>query len=225
MPAPDAVLFDVNGTLTELEPIGTPWGRPELGPAVLDGAITTGMAEALLGATDRPFSDHLRAALEVLVRQAGLDAGRIDQAMELAAALPARPGAEEALRQLGRAGARIVALTNSGATAGTATLRSCGLLDEFERVLGVDAVSTFKPDPAVYDYALAQVGRPAERVMLVATHPWDLAGAARAGMRTAWVTHGARAWPTRGARSWPTVFPSPEIRGDTLLDVAASILR
>jgi 2-haloacid dehalogenase len=213
---PAVVLLDVNGTLTDLRPIGAPWGRSELGAAVLDGAVKTAMVDALLGTGDRPFSDHLRASLKVLVADAGLDFNGLEAAMAAAAELPARPDAATALALLADADVRIVALTNSGAESGVRTLRGCGLLGYVERVLGVDAVASFKPHPSVYTYALAELRCDARDVTLIATHPWDLAGATHAGITTAWVTH--------GARGWPTVFPSPDIRGDSLLQVAEEIV-
>lgn len=210
------VLLDVNGTLTDLRPIGEPWGRPELGSVVLEHAVQTGMVDALLGTAARPFSDHLRAAIEVVAAEAGLDPGGVEAGVAAAGGLPARPDAAVALAALVKGGRRLVALTNSGAQAGEVTLRGCGLLRYVERVLGVDAVESFKPHPSVYLYALEQLGAGPSDVTLIATHPWDLAGAARAGIATAWVRHGARAWPA--------VFPAPNFRADTLLELAQALV-
>jgi 2-haloacid dehalogenase len=110
----------------------------------------------------------------------------------------------------------VIALTNSGAAAGVDTLRAAGIVEHFDRVLGVDAVKTFKPHPRVYEYALRELNADVSRTALVATHPWDLAGAARAGITTAWVTH--------GGRIWPAVFPPPDARGDSLLAVVEALL-
>jgi 2-haloacid dehalogenase len=174
------------------------------------------MVEALLGRGDRPFSDHIRAAITVVAADAGLDPAGIDAAAAAAAALPARPGAGKALSLLTGSGLQAVALTNSGAEGGAATLRSCGLAPHVDRVIGVDAVRTFKPHPSIYAHALREVEAPPAEVVLLAAHPWDLAGGADAGMRTAWVTH--------GTRGWPDVFPLPDVRGETLVDVARGVL-
>ncbi|HWE08446.1 MAG TPA: HAD family hydrolase [Solirubrobacteraceae bacterium] len=215
-PAPRIVLLDVNGTLTDPAPIGAPWGRPELGSLVLESAVDTAMVDALLQTAARPFSDHIRAAIAVVVAGAGLDPAGIDAAAATAAGLPARPGADDALTALTGSGLRAVALTNSGAQGGAATLRHCGLAPYVERVIGVDAVRTFKPHPSVYAHALRELEATPAEVVLLATHPWDLAGAAHAGIRTAWVTH--------GTRGWPDVFPLPDVRGETLLDVAHGVI-
>jgi 2-haloacid dehalogenase len=42
----------------------------------------------------------------------------------------------------------------------------------------------------VYALAVDAFGVPAERVMLVSGHEWDVAGASRAGLRTGWVARG-----------------------------------
>ena len=211
-----AVLLDVNGTLTDPSAIGAVWARPDLGERVLEQAISTAMVAALLHDGERTFREHLSAAIDVVAAAANLDPHASAQALDNAASLPARPKAAEALATLRGANLRIVALTNSGAEAGRATLEGCGLLPLIERVLGVDAVSTFKPDPDVYAYALSELEEDPNCVALIATHPWDLAGAAHGGMRTAWVRHRARAWPS--------VFPTPDVQADTLTDLAAAIL-
>ncbi|MGI8715094.1 MAG: HAD family hydrolase [Solirubrobacteraceae bacterium] len=211
-----AVLLDVNGTLTDPSAIGAVWARPELGERVLEHAISTAMVAALLDDVERTFRDHLSAAIDVVAAAAGLDPGVSAQALASAASLPARPGAADALATLRDAGLRIVALTNSGADGGRATLEACGLLPFIEEVLGVDGVPTFKPHPDVYSYALSKLEEDPERVALIATHPWDLAGAAHGGMRTAWVRH--------DPRGWPSVFPHPDVQADTLPHLATAIL-
>lgn len=211
------MLLDVNGTLTDPSEIGAPWSTPELGHRALDAAIATAMVDAVWGESERAFAEHVRAAIEVQVAGAELDPAGVEPAVSAAAALPARPGAAAALALLADEGIRLAALTNSGAEAGTRTLAGCGLLSHVDRVLGVDAVGRFKPHPAVYAYALRELRVAAQDTMLIATHPWDLAGARRSGIATAWVTHGRHAWPA--------VFPPPDVRGQSLRAVAEAIVR
>lgn len=47
--------------------------------------------------------------------------------------------------------------------------------------------------------------------MLVAVHPWDTDGAARAGLRTAWVNRAGRAFPPYFVRPEITVGSLPEL--------------
>jgi 2-haloacid dehalogenase len=208
------VLFDLNGTLTDPAGIGEPWRLPELGAEVLDAAVRGAMADALLGA-HRPFAEHLRGGLETRVAARLLDAGRIDAAVERAAALKPFPDAAEALDLLRDAGRRLAVRTNSGAESGRRTLAAAGLDDRFERILGVDAVRTFKPHPATYRHAVGELRAPAADITMVAAHDWDLAGAAHTGMRTAWIGRG-------GDRPSP-VWPAPGVSADSLLDAARRI--
>ena len=127
------------------------------------------------------------------------------------------PALPEALATLAAGGMRLVALTNSGARGGETTLQACGLAQYVERVLGVDAVASFKPHPSVYAYALRELHAASpDEVTLIATHAWDLAGAKSAGIKTAWVRH--------GARRWPAVFPAPDHQAETLLELARALV-
>jgi 2-haloacid dehalogenase len=54
-------------------------------------------------------------------------------------------------------------------------------------VLGAELVKTYKPEPQIYDSAVALLGLEPSQVMMVACHPWDLDAAARRGLRTAYV--------------------------------------
>jgi 2-haloacid dehalogenase len=63
-------------------------------------------------------------------------------------------------------------------------------------------------------YAAAELGVAPALLMLVATHPWDCAGAGAAGLRSVWV------WRSRP--HWPAVFPVPDVKGPdppTVIDV------
>ena len=55
-------------------------------------------------------------------------------------------------------------------------------------VLSGELIHKYKPDPEVYLMAARFLGVAPAQLMLVAAHPSDLAGAQRAGLRTAYVT-------------------------------------
>lgn len=208
------MLFDLNGTLTDPRAIGAVWQVPALGVAVLAGAVQTAMVDAILDAAARPFRAHIEAALQDEVGRGGLDPSKVDQALEVAARLPAFGDVDPALEALGGEGHRLAVLTNSGADAGQRTLEANGLAARFERILGVDAVGSFKPHPAVYRYALQELRCAPRDVTFVSAHPWDLAGAAHAGMRTAFVL---RDEPLASA------YPRPDVEAGDLRRLAAAI--
>ncbi len=57
----------------------------------------------------------------------------------------------------------------------------------FDCVLSAEMAHTYKPAAEVYQLAPRLLGVEPAEVMLVAAHPWDLAGARQAGLRTAFV--------------------------------------
>lgn len=63
-----------------------------------------------------------------------------------------------------------------------------GIWDDFDRLLTVEDAGIWKPAPAAYAYALEQCGVDPMDAMLVSVHPWDIDGASRAGLATAWST-------------------------------------
>ncbi len=67
----------------------------------------------------------------------------------------------------------------------TNTAKHAGL--PWDLVLGADIFRNYKPAPKLYRDALALVGSPAGRVVMVAAHNYDLEGAQAAGMRTAFI--------------------------------------
>jgi 2-haloacid dehalogenase len=209
------IIFDLNGTLTDPAAIGAPWDDADLGSEVLSLAVQSAMIDTLVG-DYREFREHIRSALSVVVTRRGLAAGPIEQGLERASRLPARPEAGPALERLAEAGLRLAVLTNSGAAAGRATLEAAGLADRFEHILGVDAVQRFKPHPGVYRHALRVLAVDAGDALLVAAHAWDVWGARRAGLRAAWIDTDERAFPP--------VAPEPDVRAGDLLEAATQIV-
>jgi len=65
----------------------------------------------------------------------------------------------------------------------------------------------WKPAAAAYDYAVAECGVEALDAMLVAVHPWDIDGASRAGLATAWLDRNWRPLP----RLLPGARPAGEL--------------
>jgi 2-haloacid dehalogenase len=115
--------------------------------------------------------------IEVAPPRAAEVAGRVSE-------LDPAPGAAEACAVLADAGCRLVALSNGSADATAALLQRAGLSSRFAEVRSCDEVRTSKPARAVYGLVDAPAG--SDRWM-VAAHAWDTAGAAQAGLRTAWV--------------------------------------
>ena len=66
-------------------------------------------------------------------------------------------------------------------------LERAGIADYFTAVVSVEDVRSFKPAPKVYQHLLRSCGLPANGVYLVSSNPFDILGAAHAGLQTAWL--------------------------------------
>lgn len=183
------VVFDALDTLFDPAPL-----RERLGAAVFEAWFERTLHSAatltMLGEF-APFGQLARATLATTAAVLGVDVDAEAAVGELRR-LPPAPDAREALERIHQESGRAFVLTNSGREAGEELVEQAGFGDLVERVFGVDEVKAYKPGPRPYRLVLDTVG---EDVLLVATHAWDVAGAAAAGMRAVWVDRVERSWP------------------------------
>lgn len=88
------------------------------------------------------------------------------------------PGAVDALQTLKAAGARLVVCTNKPTDLSRSLLQKLGMAALFDGVVGIDAVSAAKPNPAHLVEAVQAVGGDLSRTVMVGDADTD-AGAAR----------------------------------------------
>jgi 2-haloacid dehalogenase len=211
------VLFDLNGTLLDVGAMTAGWPGSPRGAALraLDDAVAQAMVDTITGVF-RPFGEYVHASLAHLAAVAGLPSELADQGATMARALPAFEDAAPALRALDEADIVAHVLTNSGAEAARLALEAAGLRDLVDKIVGADAVEVYKPDHRVYEAGVLAAGAPAAETWMVAAHWWDVAGAKRFGMRTAWIGRDERAL-------LPTV-PTPDVLATDLADAVAKII-
>ncbi|MCW8376201.1 haloacid dehalogenase type II [Streptomyces justiciae] len=194
-PAIDAVVFDVLGTLVD-EPAGL-----RAGIRALDASLDDTRVEELLALWQRHVEHEQRrvvdgarpyATSEVIDREAALlvaDAAGADAAAAAGLAESARrlPPWPDTVAGLARLAERfpLIGLSNASRTALLELNAHAGL--RWHQALSAEEAGTFKPDPEVYRLAVTVCGRPPERLLMVAAHAWDLRGAQRLGLRTAYV--------------------------------------
>jgi 2-haloacid dehalogenase len=204
------VIFDLNGTLVDPGVLLDP---PSLGVAALDEANMMAMVTVLAG-RETAFAPLLDAALRRGLERAGRDPALADGAMERLASMPAYPDVPEALARLREGGFQLAVLTQSSLDAAEAVLAASGLRSLFELVLSAPASGAFKPEDLAYKYALDQAG--VTDAWFVAGHWWDIAGAAFAGLRTAWIS--------RTDLAYPIAMPEPDLHGPDLAAITTQIL-
>lgn len=83
-------------------------------------------------------------------------------------------------------------------------------------VLSAELMRHYKPDPEVYQGAARLLDIDFDELLMVAAHPSDLRGAARAGLRTALVNRPLERGPNPGAEAPPDALP------DDRFDLVAS---
>jgi 2-haloacid dehalogenase len=129
--------------------------------------------------------------------------------------LDLHPDVVEGLPLLQEHGIRLATLTNGAATIPRALLQRAGVADVIEEFLSVDDAGIWKPHPDAYAYAVRTMSVDPADAMLVAAHPWDIDGAARAGLATAYVN--------RDGRPYPRHFQSADIEVDSLVTLSAKL--
>jgi 2-haloacid dehalogenase len=129
-----------------------------------------------------------RRSLDELLEEQGAGAAFDEAARaELVRAwhrLPAWPDAVAGLARL-RGSYVLAATSNGGFALLTNLVKAAGL--PFDCIISAELARHYKPDPEVYRTVAALLDVRSEQVLMVACHTWDLAGAAAAGLRTAFV--------------------------------------
>ena len=215
---PRVVVFDVNETLSDMSPLAVRFeevGAPNLmAPTWFAELLRDGFALTVCGVAE-PFArlaaDSLRLKLESQDLDRDLDEA-VEHVLSGFAGLALHPDVPEGLNALADLGVRLVTLSNGSAQVAETLLEHAGVRPLFERLLSVEEAGIWKPASGAYDYALAECGVDAEDAMLVAVHPWDINGAARAGLGTAWVN--------RAEGRYPAYFTAPDLSVTSLPELA-----
>jgi 2-haloacid dehalogenase len=186
------ICFDAFGSLFDLAPL-----RRELDEVIGDGAgdafqqrLVAWTWHSTASERWRPFDEIARHAMRACAEERNASLFDADAA-RLAARLmqlPLLDGAPDAVRALQPA--QLAVLSNGSRAALTALVANAGVAQQFVHLLAADQVQRYKPAPQVYALPSMAFGVSSDRVLLVSANDWDVAGAAMAGLRTAWVSLG-----------------------------------
>lgn len=215
------IVFDVNETLSDMSQMGARFGEvgvpPELAKLWFASLLRDGFA--LTASGDNPSFDEIGAnTLRTLFSGRDLDRPlehAVDHVMAGLGELVVHPDVVGGIRGLAAAGFRLVTLSNGSARIAGKLLSGAGIRESFEALLSVEDAPAWKPARTSYEYAAAESGVDAAAMMLVAVHPWDIHGAARAGLRTAWLN--------RAGASYPAHFEAPDVTVTALTDLPGAL--
>lgn len=209
MARPQVILFDVNETLLDLQPVKESIGKLlGVGPEAARLWFTTLLQYSLVTTVADQYADFAEigvACLRMVAKNHGIELSE-DAAKKAIApmrSLPPHKDVIPALERLRDAKYRMVTLTNSSKAAVADQIKNAGLSKYFEAMLSVEDVGMYKPHSHVYRWAARRVGVDVSECLLVAAHGWDVAGASWAGMRTAFVAR-------PGQQTFP-LGPTPDI--------------
>jgi 2-haloacid dehalogenase len=219
---PSLIVFDVNETLSDMAPLQR---RFEEAGLVGHDAMTwfasllrDGFALTVTG-INPSFAAIARESLKTSMSGRVVDSAieeAISHVMDGIGALGVHGDVVEGVTALHEQGRRLVTLSNGATNVAAALFDDAGIAALFETLISVEDAPRWKPAREAYEYALAacEISDPDE-AMLVAAHPWDIDGAHRAGLRTAWIN--------RSDGPYPTYFSRPDLEASSVLDLARQL--
>jgi 2-haloacid dehalogenase len=203
--APEIVIFDLIGTLVDLEPVRRRMIAEDAPPATLKAwfarTLHTATCLTLLGEF-APFADIARTSLQTTLATVDVDPSAAEPILAPLAegTLPAFTDAGDALASLNAADLSLYVLTNGSAEQTRNQLGSAELEAYFDGIVSVEEVRAYKPHPSTYQRVLDRAGTRPGQATFVAAHGWDAVGARAVGLDAIWISRSEKRWP----------FPAPE---------------
>jgi 2-haloacid dehalogenase len=185
------------------------------------GRYVPSMARVMSGERGWAYLDTLhRESLDDLLREHGADLPEDARAAAVTAwhRLPPWPDTVAGLARM-RERWTLAALSNGGFALLTALAKHAGL--GLDCILSAQLARAYKPDAAVYLMAAELLDVEPGQILMVAAHTWDLAGAAAAGLRTAFVARPAEKGP-RGTADTAEDTPA-DLHATDFLDLATRL--
>ena len=197
---PKVILFDVNETLLDLNPLNKSIsaaldGRDDLLPLWFSTMLHHSLVDSATGRY-HPFGEIGVAALMMVAETNGIDLTE-EKAREAIVtplrSLPPHPDVKDALKKLRAQGYKLVSLTNSSNKGVKTQFENAGLTDLFDERLSIEDIKIYKPHLETYRWAVKKLGVQPEEAMMVAAHGWDCAGIKAAGLQAVFVARPGKA--------------------------------
>lgn len=212
---PKVIIFDVNETLLDLESMrksvgAAIGGRDDLLPFWFSTMLHHSLVISAVGEYDS-FGNVGVAALQMVAEINDIEITKEDAQKAILTplrSLPAHPDVAQGLAELKAQGYKLVTLTNSSLKGVQLQLKNAKLSQYFDANLSIESVGVFKPHLSTYQWAVKDLGVKADEALMVAAHGWDITGADKAGLQTAFVR-----------RPGKVLFPLAEKPDYSVLDI------
>lgn len=101
--------------------------------------------------------------------------------------LSAYPEAQDVLTTLKANNIQTGILSNGSKQMLNSAVVSANLKNYLDKIISIDGIEIYKPDPKVYQMVLDQFNCKIEEVLFISSNGWDIAGASKFGFTTLWV--------------------------------------
>lgn len=194
---PTVLIFDINETLLDLTPLQEKVNLIFKNKNAFDiwfqMLLHYSLVETVTGRF-KGFSSIGKATFTMLMEKMEilLSESQIDDILGTIRKLPPYKDVIPALRKLKESGFTLVALTNGTTVVLNAQLQSADIDQFFDAKISVEEIQKYKPHRDTYQYVLNKLNVPPEQAIMIAAHAWDIMGAQRAGLQTAFIERPGR---------------------------------
>lgn len=216
-----AVFFDMNETLLNLSLLGQQFDKHFEDRYVLKYWFTKLLhSSTIMGIMDeyRNFGELAEITLENLFFENNKPLSDVvkNEILGEFKKLPAYDDVRPALNQLKENNIRVIAVSNSSLTMIKEQLTNSGIIDLFDSYYSVDSVKKYKPFKDIYLSVAKKEGLNTNNIVMVATHDWDLFGAKKAGLSTAYIK--------RKQAIYHPYYLQADFKGSNLIDLIQQII-
>ena len=217
---PQLLIFDVNETLLDLSPLKESINSALENDLGFDVWFPQLLQYSLVETVTGNYNDFSAIAAAVFKITANkfnknFSAEEVKEILSKITKLPPHADVVKGLQKLKQQGFIMVALTNGKPSIAKDQLEFAGLTSYFDEILSVEVVRKYKPAAETYNFVTHKFKVDNSKAMMVAAHGWDIAGAKRAGLKTAFIS--------RPGKSLYPLADSPDLTISTILELAESL--
>jgi HAD superfamily hydrolase (TIGR01509 family) len=189
LPAPAAVLFDLDGTLVNSEPLNVE--SVVLAVRHLGRELDAEDHQFIIGHSWNEIHQRIVGKHQLTVSMDALIASAVEEKRALVSAqgMPTLPGAVAAVKRLGRR-APLAVVTGASRVEAREALEGLGVMADFAFVLAAEDYQRGKPDPEPYRTAIERLGVPAARTLVLEDATPGIRSGLAAGARVVGVRAG-----------------------------------
>ncbi|MDT0650671.1 haloacid dehalogenase type II [Autumnicola edwardsiae] len=222
MEKPNLLIFDVNETLLDLNPLKNTVNEALQNDLAFELWFPMLLQYSLVETITHKYHDFTEvgvATFKMLTGKMNLSYSEeeIRKILSQIKELPPHPEVVDALQKLRNENFRMIALSNGKPSVLREQLKFANIDTYFVDIISVEVVKKYKPHREAYDHVLKKEKVPAERAMLVAAHGWDIAGAKSSGLKAAFIR--------RKGKSLYSLSEKPDLEAEDMLDLAEKLVK